>query len=79
MHIQLPDNVVASAQQLASQAGFPDVEQYLAHLIDCAQENLHYHRDIEQKLLEGLESAASPVTEGDWSALKARIPGNSNH
>lgn len=76
MHIQLPDSAARSAEQLAMQAGFSDIGQYLAHLIDREQEDALYHSEIEKKLLDGLNTPSSPMTSDDWAALRERIVGS---
>lgn len=66
--VQLPDSAVAFVRQQAAAQGFASADDYLADLVDQAQQRL------EAALVEGLDSGPSrPMTRADWDSLRQRV------
>jgi antitoxin ParD1/3/4 len=72
MNISLPDEMKAFIETQMSQEGYASASEYLRTLIREAQKR-QAKQELEVKLLEGLQSPASEMTDGDWSALRERI------
>lgn len=45
----------------------------LMETVEARQETLPYIGDLEEKLLEGLSSPATPMTKNDWENLRKRV------
>ena len=45
----------------------------LMETVETRQEPLPYIPNLEEKLLEGLASPASPLTKSDWQNLRKRV------
>ena len=72
MNISLPDEMKAFIETQMSQEGYASASEYLRTLIRDAQKR-QAKQELEAKLLEGLQSPASEMTDGDWSGLRERI------
>lgn len=72
MNISLPDEMKAFVEAQMAQEGFASASEYLRALIREAQKR-QARQELEAKLLEGLQSPASEMTDADWSALRERI------
>jgi antitoxin ParD1/3/4 len=72
MNISLPDEMKAFIETQMSQEGYASASEYLRTLIRDAQKR-QAKQELEAKLLEGLQSPASEMTDDDWSALRERI------
>jgi antitoxin ParD1/3/4 len=72
MNISLPDEMKAFIEAQMAQEGYASASEYLRTLIREAQKRLA-KQELEAKLLEGLQSPASEMTDADWTALRQRI------
>src|SRR4051812_14228274 len=72
MNISLPDEMKAFIEARMAQEGYASASEYLRALIRGAQKH-RAKQELEAKLLEGLQSAASEMTDDDWAALRRRI------
>lgn len=72
MNISLPDEMKAFIEAQMAQEGYASASEYLRTLIREAQKRLA-KQELEAKLLEGLQSPASEMTDADWAALRQRI------
>lgn len=72
MNISLPDEMKAFVEGRMAQEGCASASEYLRALIRDAQKR-QAKQELEAKLLEGLQSPASEMTDSDWSALRERI------
>lgn len=72
MNISLPEEMKAFIEAQMAADGFASASEYLRALIREAQKR-QAKRELDAKLLEGLESPASELTEADWAALRERI------
>ena len=71
MNISVPDEMKAFVEAQMTEEGFSSASEYLNALIRDAQIR-RARRDLEAKLLEGLESGpATPMTREDWLAMRA--------
>jgi antitoxin ParD1/3/4 len=71
MNISIPDEMKAFVEAQMTEEGFTSASEYLHALIREAQKR-RAKRDLEAKLLEGLESGpATPMTREDWLAMRA--------
>jgi antitoxin ParD1/3/4 len=72
MNISLPDEMRAFIEAEIAREGFASASEYLRTLIREAQKR-KAKQELEAKLLEGLQSPASEMTDADWAALRQRI------
>jgi antitoxin ParD1/3/4 len=72
MNISLPDEMKAFVETQMAEEGYASASEYLRALIRDAQKR-RAKQELEAKLLEGLQSPASEMTEEDWGALRRRI------
>jgi len=72
MNISVPDEMKVFVEAQMAQEGYASASEYLRALIRDAQKR-RAKQELEAKLLEGLHSPASEMTDADWSALRQRI------
>jgi antitoxin ParD1/3/4 len=72
MNISLPDEMKAFVEAEMAEGGYASASEYLRALIRDAQQR-RAKQELEEKLLEGLQSPASEMTKSDWNALRQRI------
>ena len=72
MNISLPEEMKAFIDTQLAREGFASASEYLRDLIRDAQRR-QAKQELESKLLEGLRSPASAMTEADWAGLRERI------
>jgi antitoxin ParD1/3/4 len=72
MNISLPEEMKAFIEAQMSQEGYASASEYLRALIREDQKR-RAKQALEAKLLEGLQSPASEMTDADWSALREKI------
>jgi antitoxin ParD1/3/4 len=72
MNISVPDEMKAFVEAQMAQEGYASASEYLRALIRDAQKR-QAKQELEAKLLEGLQSPVSEMTDADWSALRQRI------
>ncbi len=70
--IKLPESMKDFIVQQAAKGGFKSESEYLQTLVVEAQ-NRQAQQELEEKLVEGLNSPLSPMTPADWSELKREI------
>jgi antitoxin ParD1/3/4 len=72
MNISVPEEMKAFVEAQMAREGYASVSEYLRALIRDAQKR-RAKQELEAKLVEGLQSPASEMTDAEWSALRARI------
>ena len=72
MNISLPDEMKAFIEAQVAKEGYASVSEYLRAVIRDVQKR-QAKQELEAKLLEGLQSPASEMTEADWTALRQRV------
>jgi len=72
MNISVPDEMKAFVEAQMAQEGYASASEYLRALIRDAQKR-QAKQELEAKLLEGLQSPVSEMTDADWSTLRQRI------
>ena len=72
MNISLPEEMKAFIEAQMAQEGYASASEYLRTLVREAQKR-QAQRELAAKLLEGLQSPASEMTDEDWAALRRRI------
>ena len=72
MNISLPEEMKAFIEAQMAQEGYASASEYLRFLIREAQRH-QARQALDAKLLEGLQSPASDMTDADWAALRQRI------
>ncbi|MGA8352137.1 MAG: type II toxin-antitoxin system ParD family antitoxin [Isosphaeraceae bacterium] len=72
MNISVPDEMKAFVEAQMAQEGYASASEYLRALIRDAQKR-QAKQELEAKLLEGLQSPVSEMTDADWSDLRQRI------
>lgn len=70
--ILLPDEMKAFIESQMTSEGYASASEYLRALIRDAQKR-RAKQELEAKLLEGLQSPTSPMTDADWTDLRRRI------
>jgi Arc/MetJ-type ribon-helix-helix transcriptional regulator len=68
--ISLPDDMSAFITRQATHGGFSSVSDYLCSLI-LQKQNRQAKRELEAKLLEGLEGPVSELTPEDSESIEA--------
>ena len=66
MNISVPDEMKAFVEAQMAQEGYASASEYLRALIRDAQKR-QAKQELEAKLLEGLQSPVSEMTDADWS------------
>ncbi len=69
MNISLPDSLKRYVDGQISTGRYSSASEYVRELIR-ADEKRKAEEQLEAKLLEGLNSAASELTAADWSTLR---------
>jgi antitoxin ParD1/3/4 len=70
MNISLPDEMKAFVEAQMATEGYASASEYLRALIREAQKR-QAKRELEAKLLEGLQGPAAPMTREDWDSIEA--------
>jgi len=81
--LELPDELSDRLGARAVEEGYGSVEAYVAGLIRDDVEEVDFGvpdhlrvrsaSDLEAKLMEGLASPASEMTDGDWAEMRGRL------
>ncbi len=69
MNISLPDEMKAFIEAMMAQEGYASASEYLRYLIREAQKR-QAKRELEAKLLEGLQGPAVEMTREDWDSIR---------
>ena len=69
MNISLPEDMKAFIDAQLNREGYASASEYLRNLIRDAQRR-QARRDLEAKLLEGLEGPATEMTREDWESIR---------
>jgi antitoxin ParD1/3/4 len=69
MNISVPDEMKAFVETQMAQEGYASASEYLRSLIRDAQKR-QAKRELEAKLLEGLQGPAIVMDRADWDAIK---------
>jgi antitoxin ParD1/3/4 len=72
MNMSLPEPRKLFVEEQVSKGGYSTVSEYLRELIREAQRRSD-QRELEAKLLAGLQSPTSEMSADDWTALRERI------
>ena len=68
MNISLPDEMKAFIEAQMSKEGYASASEFLRTLIREEQRR-RAKRELEAKLLEGLQGPAVEMTAGDWDSI----------
>jgi antitoxin ParD1/3/4 len=69
MTISVPDSAKAFIEEQASKGGYASAEEYLVALLE-RERNRALREEIEQKLLEAVNSPSSPMAREDWEEIR---------
>jgi antitoxin ParD1/3/4 len=69
MNISLPDPLKQFVDGQIAQGRYSSVSEYIRELIR-ADEKLKAEEQLEAKLLEGLNSSESELSEADWNEIR---------
>lgn len=69
MNISLPDPMKEFVEAQTSKEGFGSVSEYLRSIIREVQKR-EARRELEAKLLEGLQGPAVEMTREDWDSIE---------
>lgn len=72
MNISLPEEMKAFIDAQMNREGYASASEYLRVLIQEAQKR-QTRQELEAKLLDGLQSPASEMTDADWETLRQRV------
>jgi antitoxin ParD1/3/4 len=72
MNISLPETLKQFVEEQVSQGGYSTASEYLRELIREAQRRKQREL-LEAKLLEGLQSPTSEMSDADWTRLRETI------
>ncbi len=72
INVSLPDDMKAFIETQMNREGYASASEYLRVLILDAQRR-QARQELDARLLEGLQSPASEMTDGDWVSLRQRI------
>jgi antitoxin ParD1/3/4 len=72
MNISVPDAMKAFVEAQMAEEGYASASEYVRALIREAQSR-RAKQDLEAKLLEGIQSPATEMTDADWRALRGGI------
>src|SRR5688572_16722003 len=72
MNIALPDAMKEFVLQRVAEGGFSTASEYVRELIRADQKQKAAER-LDSLLLEGLEGKATPLTNKDWSDVRAQV------
>ena len=72
MSVSLPEQPKLFVEEQVRKGGYSTASEYLGELIREAQRRAD-QVDLEAKLLAGLQSPASEMTDDEWSGLRGRI------
>ncbi len=70
--LNLPDSLKTFVAEQTAKGGFKSESDYLQTLVRQAQIR-GAQKDLEIKLLQGLESPLSPMAPSDWEDLKQEL------
>ena len=70
--VELPDSLKQFIAKQTAKGGFASESDYVQTLVKEAQVG-EARLLLESKLLDGLKSPLSPMTNGDWDGLKHEI------
>jgi hypothetical protein len=72
--LSIPDGLINQVVARLGSKGRDDFEEFVLCLLQSfAMEGTPIDAETERKLIEGLESPSSEMTEADWDALRNRI------
>ena len=74
MNVSLPEALKQFVEEQVDKGGYSTPSEYVRSLIREAQTRAE-QKELEAKLLAGLESPAREMTPGEWSVLKQRVLG----
>lgn len=69
LQITLPDALRVFLDEQVARGGHSDASAYLAKLLQEVRLREAKH-ELDAKLLEGVRSIASPLTENDWAEIR---------
>ena len=72
MNISLPDSMRAYVEDLVAKGGYSSVSEYFRELVRLDQKRKAQER-LETMLLEGLNSAATEITQQDWEDIRKAV------
>jgi antitoxin ParD1/3/4 len=72
MNIILPESLKLFVEEEARSRGCSDASEYLRTLI-LEEQRRKARASLEEKLLEGLDSPTSEMTDDDWMGLREEI------
>lgn len=72
MNISLPEEMRTFIEAQMAEEGFASASEYLRFLIREAQRR-RARQELDARLLEGLQSPASEMSDADWEGLRRRI------
>jgi Arc/MetJ-type ribon-helix-helix transcriptional regulator len=72
-HFEIPENLAPYLQAQITTGEYPTINDYIQALV---QADLTHKAQLETKLLEALDSPATPMTQADWDHIRASVRQN---
>jgi Arc/MetJ-type ribon-helix-helix transcriptional regulator len=72
-NFEVPENLAPYFQAQITTGQYPTVSDYIQALVE---EDLTHKAHLETKLLEALDSPATPMTQADWDHIRASVRQN---
>ncbi len=72
MNISLPDSMRTYIEDLVAKGGYSSVSEYFRELVRLDQKRKAQER-LETMLLEGLNGAATEMTQQDWEDIRKAV------
>jgi Arc/MetJ-type ribon-helix-helix transcriptional regulator len=72
-NFEVPENLAPYFQAQITTGQYPTVRDYIQALV---REDLTHKAELETKLLEALDSPATPMTPADWDHIRASVRQN---
>jgi Arc/MetJ-type ribon-helix-helix transcriptional regulator len=72
-NFEVPENLAPYFQAQITTGQYPTVSDYIQALV---KEDLTHKAELETKLLEALDSPATPMTQTDWDHIRLAVRQN---
>jgi Arc/MetJ-type ribon-helix-helix transcriptional regulator len=69
LSIELPEHVTAFLQQQAKKAGYKDISEYVAAVLE-ADHFRKFSEELEEMLEEAVNSPSTPLTDQDFDDIR---------
>lgn len=75
MNISLPESLRTWVEEQVENGGYGSASEFIREVLRKARKRAE-REELEELLMEGLNSKSVTMTDADWDALKARVRAN---